>query len=155
MNFDRLLFNEQLAIGRTCEIIALNTLQSLTSDYTFTDVSNDPSCYHKGDIRADGANGTFYLDVKNMCHESRIFIEVEQFRNGAWREGWIHRSYDYLIECNKKTKKLYIIDFKILKEIYARFPIGRMDQMDNITDYCYISISELEKNGALKAIIDF
>ena len=50
-------FNTDLVKGKRAEQIVQQVFTSLTDKYTFTDVSNVPSYYHRGDIIATAADG--------------------------------------------------------------------------------------------------
>jgi hypothetical protein len=50
-------FDTDLVKGHRAEQIVKAVFTSLTDKYTFTDVSNIPSYYHRGDIVATAADG--------------------------------------------------------------------------------------------------
>lgn len=59
-------FKADLAKGHRAEQIVIDTFTSLTDKYTFTDVSNISSYYHRGDILALAADGKeVMIEVKN------------------------------------------------------------------------------------------
>ena len=60
-------FKADLAKGHRAEQIVKDAFASLTNKYTFTDVSNNPSYYHRGDLIAlDKSTGRqIMIEVKN------------------------------------------------------------------------------------------
>jgi hypothetical protein len=86
-------FNADLAKGKRAEQIVKEVFTSLTDKYTFKDVSNISSCYHRGDILALAANGQeVYIEVKNdevihetkniLCEEEVYYKEADYFKDG-------------------------------------------------------------------------
>lgn len=81
-------FKTDLVKGHRAEQLVINTFTSLTDKYTFTDVSNIPSYYHRGDILATAADGReIYIEVKNdevihktnnvLCEEEVYYKECD------------------------------------------------------------------------------
>lgn len=115
-----------LARGHKAEDKVREVLASLTDEYTFIDVADDREYFHKGDIKAVGADGkVIMIEVKDdsrigdtgniLCEESVYYYETNTEHKGNFYS-------DYEIYCvlNQPTQTMYIFDFKKLKEIYKQ-----------------------------------
>ena len=148
-------FKTDLVKGHRAELIVKDVFTSLTDKYTFTDVSNNPSCYHKGDLLATAADGReIYIEVKNdevihktkniLCEEEVYYREADYFRDGNMYS-------DYQIYCivSEPERKIYVIDFKVLKQHYksGEFKLIRHPQQESYT--YLLSLGLLNKYGGL------
>lgn len=84
-------FKADLEKGHRAEQIVKEVFTNLTDKYTFTDVSNIPSYYHRGDIIATAADGReIFIEVKNdeviyktgniLCEEEVYYKEADYFK---------------------------------------------------------------------------
>ena len=129
-------FKTDLVRGHRAEQIVKDVFTALTNDYTFEDVSNTPSCYHKGDILATAANGKqTYIEVKNdsriaetknvLCEE-----EVYMYDGDYYNKGSMYSDYEIYCVVSEPEHKIYVFDFKILKEHYKSGEFKRIKHYD-------------------------
>lgn len=121
------VFKKDLAEAKAAEKIVLDTFSSLATGYTFTDVSADSSCYYRGDIKAVAADGTeIFIEVKNdnrIADTGRILCEEEvyYYENDYYSKGNMSCNSDYFCIVSQSERRIYVLDFKKLKEIYKRY----------------------------------
>jgi hypothetical protein len=77
-------FFKDLAAAKPAEELVLNTLSSLTADFTFTDVSNIKECRYKGDIlaKSNSDNKEIYIEVKQdsrIAQTGNILCEYQNY----------------------------------------------------------------------------
>lgn len=153
-------FWQDLNDARQAEQLVLETLKSLTDQYQFVDVSRDEDCFRKGDIKViDKEGNELYIDVKDdgtIGRTQNVLCEVfVEYRDGDAAYGDMYKDYDYLAIVSQDTRKIYIIDFKILKQFYKR---GEYKEIKHpySTTICYLcGLWQIRKWGALISTIDF
>lgn len=147
--------------AKSGERIVLDTFSKIASGYTFEDVSNERQYYHKGDIKATAANGaTYFIEVKTdsriadtknvLCEEEVYYCDNDYFSKGNMYS-------DYQIYCvvSEKDKKIYVIDFKTLKENYKKGSYKVIPHYDQTT-YCYLcNLSQIKSWGGLIAEVAY
>jgi hypothetical protein len=94
-----------------------------SAGYKVLDVSDDPQCYHKGDLKISLPFGDRYVEVKAdsrigdtqniLCEEAVYYKE-----SGRYVKGNMYSDYDIYAVVSKKEKLIYFFDFAKLKEIY-------------------------------------
>lgn len=77
-------FYKDLCAAKPAEQLVLNKLSSLTTDWVFTDVSNQREYFYKGDILATAADGSkqLFIEVKNdsrIADTGNILCETEVY----------------------------------------------------------------------------
>lgn len=155
-------FYTDLEKAKAAEDIVRETLNSLTTEYMFIDVSNDKECYYKGDILAFSSSSgqELYIEVKN---DSRIW----ETRNVLCEEEVYYKSGDYygkgnmschsdiLAVVSQAEQKIYFIDFHILKENYRKGEYKIIDHPQQTT-YCYLcGLSKIKQWGALISVVNY
>lgn len=155
-------FNTDLAAAKAAEEMVRNIFGSLTNEYRFEDVSNQREFYYKGDIKATSLSTgkEIFIEVKDdsrIAQTHNILCETEVFYKeyGAFGKG--NMSCDYNIYCvvSKEEHKIYVIDFKVLKEIYKKGEFKTIDHPQQTT-YCYLlPIWLIKKYNGLLDIIDY
>lgn len=137
-------FNRDREAAREAEQIVLNTFTSLASGYTFTDVSDVRECRYKGDILATAADGRqFFIEVKNdrdIATTGRVLCEEENFikEDGRFIKGNMHCDSDIFCVVSESQRLIYVIDFKILKQIYKRLGEHKRLEHRYQDTYCYL-----------------
>ena len=123
-------FTKDLKKGRAAEKIVFDTLRSLTTDYEFTDVSKDYTCYKIGDIRAtDKVTGKdIYIEVKNdsriadthkvLCEEEVYYLDRNSYGSGNM-DGY----GDIYVVVSEQERKIYIMDLKKLQKNYLKIAL--------------------------------
>ena len=154
-------FKADLAKGHRAEQIVIDTFTSLTKDYSFQDVSNDFMCYHKGDVlvTAPGKEPVF-IEVKNdevihktqnvLCEEGVYFKDADYYK-----EGYMQSDYEIYCVVSEPERKIYIIDFKVLKKIYRRGEYKMINHPQQYSDVYLVPIGMIKQNGGLIDIIEY
>lgn len=154
-------FKTDLVKGHRAEQIVKEVFTSLTDKYTFTDVSNNPSCYHKGDLLATAADGRqIFIEVKNdeVIHKTKnVLCEDEVYYKEAdyYNKGNMYSDYDIYTVVSEPERKIYVIDFKILKEIYKKGEFKRINHYAQFTDAYLLSLGMIKKYGGLIDTIEY
>lgn len=157
-------FKEELKKNRIAEVILMQVLESIYDDAAIVeDVADNPECYHLGDVRVtDKIGNSFYFDAKNdgvihktgnvFCETHKYFLRKMNERHTGFMEDG---KYDYLSIVDRVSKKIYILDFKVLKKIHKNY---RKVQTTLCDAYCHgtvISLEECKKKGALLHVINY
>ena len=117
-------FLTDLAAAKEAEQITRNKLSSL--GYEVEDISDIKEYYYKGDIRLTDKSGKqYYLEVKDdsrIADTYNVLCEYEVYwkENGYSAKGNMYCDSDYYCVVSKQKKTIYVIDFKILKQIYKK-----------------------------------
>lgn len=154
-------FKTDLVKGHRAEQIVKDVFTSLTDKYTFQDVSNNPSYYHKGDLLATAADGRqIYIEIKNDCRiadTKNILIEEEVYykENDYYNKGFIYNDYEIYVVVSEPERKIYIFDFKVIKEHYRKGEYKRLDYYDQFSDVYLVPIGFIKQNGGLIDIIEY
>ena len=104
-------FFSDLENSKQAEQIARYCLSALTSDYTFTDVSNIRDYFYKGDIMAVDAHGSrTFIEVKQdsrihetgnvLCEEKVLFFDT------GMRRGNMQSNYDVYCVVSIAARKM-------------------------------------------------
>lgn len=150
-------FLADLEIGQKGEALVKQVLENLTDNFTFA-ASDDQ---HKGDILATDASGNrYYLEVKTdsrIADTHNILCEEEVFYygNGQRKQGFMYSNYEYFCILSRSERKIYIIDFKVLKENY-KSGWGKYLYYDDQDSYCYfIKLEKIADLGGLLYTINY
>lgn len=156
--FYRDLNNAKVAEG----IVATYIFTYANRDYQIEDVSNVPYYYHKGDIKIrDKKTGKEYmLEVKDdsrIAETQNVLCEenVYYFENDCMEKGNMYSDYEYYCVVSQQDRKIYVIDFSILKSIYRRFEYREIQHAAQITFGYLVPIGALRRKGALIAELDY
>lgn len=148
-------FYRDLEKAKAAEELVLKTFSSLSNQYTFTNVSDIPEYYKKGDIKATALDGReIFIEVKDdsRIHETKNVLceyEVYYIDSRERKEGNMKSFYDIYCVVSKAENKIYIFDFKKLKKFYMYGRRKEIPHSEQVT-YCYLTpIKLLEENGAL------
>lgn len=129
--------------ARKVEDLVRETFAGMTNEYTFEDVSKERQYFHKGDIRATAADGRqIYIEVKNdgriadtgnvLCEEENYF-----FDSGSYAKGNFHSDYEIYCVVSQEERKIYVMDFKVLKANYKKGEFKAIHHPEQIS-YCYL-----------------
>lgn len=154
-------FEIDLERGKKAEYLVYQVLSSLTTKYKFKMVNDIPEFYHKGDILASAADGTeIFIDVKddtvistsgNVLCEDEVYFKYSDY----YAPGFMYSDYDILCVLSRAENKMYLIDFKKLKEIYKLGDFKRINHTDQYSDCYLINLALIKKYGALIKIINY
>ena len=155
-------FKRDLEAAKGAEMLVRETFASLTFDYTFKDVSDIRDFYYKGDIRAFNiTTGTeVFIEVKHdtciyktenvLCEEEVFYKEL-----GYFGKGNMSCDCDVYVVVSDELRKMFVIDFKVLKSIYKKGEFKAIDHPEQTT-YCYLCpIWLIKKYNGIISIIDF
>ena len=135
-------FNIDLQQGKEGEAIVAQYLSK--QGYQVEDVSNDPKCYHKGDLQILLPTGEKrYVEVKNdtvIGKTQNILCEEEVYYKdkGYFAPGFMYSDYDIYAVVSMDQQEIYFFDFSKLKEIYKRLgTYKRLHYPDQYSD-CFL-----------------
>lgn len=154
-------FWNDLNNAKFAETLVLETFQAMSDKYYFEDVSKIPQFYYRGDIRALAADGReIFIEVKDdsrvasskniLCEEEVYYKDIDAFGKGN-----MQNDTDIYVVVSQKERKMYVLDFKVLKENYQK---GHYEMIEHYssTTFCYLcNIADLKKWGAVIAILDY
>ena len=154
-------FYKDLEAAKPAEQLVLNTLASLATGYTFTDVSDIKEYRYKGDIMCTAADGKqIFIEVKNdsrIADTGNILCEYQNYIKDAdyFIKGNMCSDYDYYTIVSQQQRKIYIIDFSILKANYTKGQHKVIRHYDQDT-YCYLlPLGVIKQLGGLVAVLDY
>ena len=155
-------FYTDLHNAKAAEQIVRSTFAALTDQYNFDDVSNRRECFYKGDILAtDKQSGKqIYIEVKDdsrIADTRNILCEEKVwYKDGCYfSKGNMKSSYDIYTIVSKAEKKIYVIDFAILKANYKQGVFKVIYHADQDT-YCYLlPLATIKRKGGIIAVIDY
>lgn len=154
-------FKADLAKGHKAEQIVKDVFTSLTDKYEFTDVSNIPQFYNKGDLLATAADGRqIMIEVKNdeviyktgnvLCEEEVYYKDADYFK-----DGYMYSDYEIYCVVSEPERKIYIIDFKILKSIYSKGENKIINHYAQYSDVYLVPIGFIKQNGGLIDVVEY
>lgn len=154
-------FKADLEKGHRAEQIVKEVFTNLTDKYTFTDVSNISSYYHRGDIIATAADGRqIFIEVKNdevihktnnvLCEEEVYYKEADYFK-----QGYMYSNYEIYVVVSEPERKIYVIDFQVLKSIYRKGENKIINHYAQYSDVYLVPIGLIKKNGGLIDVIEY
>ena len=153
-------FFSDLENSKQAEQVARECLSALTSDYTFSDVSNIRDYFYKGDIMAVGADGSrTFIEVKQdsrihetgnvLCEEKVLFFDT------GMKNGNMQSNYDVYCVVSIAARKMWLFDFNIMKANYKKGRYIKIPHEEQITFAYLVPIATFEKMGALIAEISY
>jgi hypothetical protein len=160
-------FKKDLAKAKIGERTVLEVLRNTTDEWYFSDVSDDASCYYKGDIEAwDIIQGSFFIDVKmdsRIADTGNVLCEhkVYSYNKNEYLKGNMQSDYDALAVISVTAQKIWIIDFDVLKKHYKE---GKHYVKDHYDDYGNLaqktigtlcSLEKIKKWGGLLCSIEY
>lgn len=154
-------FQTDLAFGKKAEAIVKEHLEKCNPTCIVEDVSCKREYFHKGDIKVTAADGREeFFEVKNdrcigktkniLCEE-----KVYYFGNGAEKEGFMYSDYTNFVIVSEPERKLYLIDFDILKNIYKQGEYRYMSYQEQASDVYLLPLDVLKKNGGLLKVANY
>ena len=154
-------FYKDLAQAREAEYLVLQELASRTKDYTFFAIGDIPEYYHKGDIKAVGADGReIFIEVKNdscIAKTDNVLCEEEVYykKNYELKRGNMYSDYEIYAVVSQGERKIYLIDFETLRKNYKKGEYKVVKHYDQDT-YCYLcGLWQIKRWGALLATLSY
>ena len=136
-------FYDDLREAQKAEQLVLRTLQERTNDYTFLAIGTEREYFHKGDIKVVANNGKEnFIEVKNdsvIYKTGNILLEDEvYYKDNDWYgKGNLHSDYEYYAIVSEQERRIYILDFSILREASRLGEYKVIEHPSQIT-YCYL-----------------
>lgn len=156
-------WERDLEKGRRGEQITLETLSSIefNSKCAFEYVGDNPAYYKYGDIKGIREDGSvFMIEVKNderiadtrniLCEELVVYKD-----SGDIKDGFMYNYYEYYCIVSEPERKIYVIDFKVLKRIYKRGQMRDFPHKDQTTYGYLLPLSEVKANNGLITILEY
>lgn len=154
-------FYSDLAKAKKAEDLVKEVFTSLTSDYKFIDVGDQREYFHRGDIKAVDSNGReIMIEVKDdsrIAETNRVLCEEEIFykESGYFKKGNFYSDYEIYCVVSQERRKIYVMDFSILKKHYKSGEHKVIRHIDQDT-YCYLcALAQVRKWGAMIAELDY
>lgn len=154
-------FYRDLEKARKAEDLVRDVFASMTDDYTFTTVGDQREYFHKGDILAVDANGNkHFIEVKDdscIGRTQNVLCEEEVFYNsiGDYLPGNMYSDYEIYCVVSQDTRKIYVIDFKVLKRIYHKGRYTDMPHKDQTSFVYLVPVAMIKRENGLIAVIDY
>ena len=154
-------FYNDLAKGHIAEEIVKNVFENLTSEYSFELVNLERQYFHKGDIKAIGKDGRVrFLEVKNdtrIADTQNVLCEEEVYfkKHDCYQDGFMYNDYEIFCIVSQSERKIYVIDFEILKKIYRKGEFKTIHHPEQYSDCYLVPLSLIKKCGGLIAAIDY
>lgn len=155
-------FQKDMEAAKPAEQLALHVLSSLTTGYTFTDVSNVKEYRYRGDIKATNnvTNQETFIEVKNdsrIADTNNILCEYQNYikDGGYFIKGNMCSEYDYYCIVSQQQRKMYILDFSILQAHYTEGKHKIIEHFDQDT-WCYLlPLQRMRELGGVVAELDY
>lgn len=154
-------FYRDLEAARSAEHLVRDVFASLSLDYTFEEVGGVRDFFYRGDIKATAADGReIFIEVKDdsrIADTGNVLCEEEVYykKHDYLGKGNMSSDYDIYVVVSRAENKMYVIDFKILKENYHKGTFKRIEHPQQET-YCYLcELWQIDKWGGLIAEIDY
>lgn len=154
-------FYKDLARGQRAEQIAIDILRKNISWYNFASVGTEQYYWHKGDIlgvREDGKITMFEVkDDSRIADTGNVFCEeeVRYYATGTTQIGFMYNQYDILCILSQQDKKLYLIDFNTLKQIYKTGTFKTAKHQTQETDGYLVPLAQVQAQGGLIATYSY
>ena len=155
-------FYRDLEEGKEAEQIALQVLSNLYSSWQLEDVSDIKECRYLGDIKATHlpTGKVQYIEVKNdkvIGNTKNILCEEENYikETNSYIKGNMSGKGDIYAIVSQPERKIYILDYKVLREIYKKGEFKVIPHTQQIT-YCYLlELCRAKQWGALIDIVNY
>lgn len=153
---------EDAEIALEAELKAIDILNLAFPNTLFESVHDDKELWHTGDVRMTGRGFIKYMDIKDdgcIYYTGNVFCENYKYYHSSPNKkakGFMRSSkYDLLGVFDDVKKKLYILDFRRLKQIYENYKIKKSHLSDcNSYGNC-VPLRECKKHNALVFEIKF
>lgn len=153
-------FKADLEAAKEAEQIVARYLQ--TASYQVQDVSDDPECFHKGDLLLTLPTGEQrYIEVKDdsrIADTHNILLEEEVYykENNYATKGNVYNDYDIYAVVSKSQRKIYFFDFFYIKKIYKQYGTPKVIKHAEQESFCYLlDLCRAKQFGALIAKVTY
>jgi hypothetical protein len=153
-------FYSDLAVGKRAEEIVFNTFSALDSKHTYEMVSGFREFFYSGDIVALGEEKPIYIEVKNdsrIADTGNVLCEEEVYykKHDYYGKGNMDCECDVFAVVSEEQRKIYVINFEVLKSNYRRGTYKEIEHPQQIT-YCYLlPLSEIKRLGGLISVVSY
>ena len=154
-------FKRDLERGKAAEQLVLEVLNDYYEGWEVESVSDDRSCFYKGDLKATYTTGTVcYIEVKDdsrIADTKKILCEEEVYikETDCTIAGNMSGSGDLYVIVSQQERKLYILDYKRLREIYRKGDFKIINHPQQLS-YCYLlELCRAKQFGALLTVLNY
>ena len=155
-------FAIDLQKGRRAEELVLEVFSTLSLDYDFKDVAALKELYYCGDLMAVNkeTKKATYIEVKNdsrIADTGNVLCEEEVYykKYDYYGRGNMSSNCDIFVVVSEQDSRIYVIDFKVLKDIYKKLGTYKEIRHTEQTTYCYLlELGRIKQFGGLIAVID-
>jgi hypothetical protein len=154
-------FNRDLEIGKRAEQIVFEVSSALDSDRKYEMVGGVSEFFYMGDIVALDKDGKpTYIEVKNdsrIADTGNVLCEEEVYykRHDYYGKGNMECDCDIYAVVSEEQRKIYVIDFKVLKSNYRKGIYKEIEHPQQIT-YCYLlDLNILKRLGGLISVVSY
>lgn len=154
-------FLNDAAAAKPAEKLVAAIMSSLASSWNFEVIDGEDENQHKGDIRViDPITGfSLFLEVKNdsrIAETDNVLCEyLKFFYDKGYKPGNMTYDYEYYCVLSQESRRIYVIDFSILKPIYKSGTHTTIYHDNDIT-YCYlVPLSLIEEKGGLIKVLEY
>lgn len=99
------------------------------------EVKNDEVIYKTGNV---------------LCEEEVYYKDADYFK-----DGYMYSDYEVYCVVSEPERKIYIIDFKVLKSIYKKGENKIINHYAQYSDVYLVPIGFIKQNGGLIDIIEY
>ena len=85
-----------------------------------------------------------------LCEEEVYYKEADYFK-----DGYMYSDYEIYCVVSEPERKIYVIDFKVLKSIYRKGEEKIINHYAQYSDVYLVPIGFIKQNGGLIDIIEF
>lgn len=154
-------FYTDLEKAKAAEVLVCNVLSSLDTSRNYELVGAERQYFYKGDIKATDKKGNeIFIEVKDdsrIAETYNVLCEEEVYykQHDYYGKGNMQSDYDIYAVVSKQQRKIYVIDFKCLQQIYRKGEYKEI-QHPQQTTYCYLlNLGTIKKLGGLIATLDY
>ena len=154
-------FYRDLAFGQEAEQIVREVFSSLDDSRTYEDVGSNPFYYHTGDIKVTDQNGEVrYIEVKNdsrIADTGNVLCEDEVYykKHDYLTNGNMHSNYDIYAVVSKEQRKIYVLDFKVLKKNYRKGSFKVIEHPQQCSYVYLLNINDIDRFGGLITVVNY
>lgn len=155
-------FNKDLVAARHAEGLVHKYFSLLDKEHNFINVAEDPEYFYKGDVLAtDNSGNRIFIEVKDdkrIADTGNILCEENVYYHSSDYLGRGNMQSDCDIYCvvSQPESKIYVFDFKKLKEYYKVLGVYKEIPHADQTTQCYLlPLWVAKKHDILIGTIDY
>lgn len=157
-------FEQDLANGKIAEEIVMNFLTKALGDAALIEnVSDQPDCYYKGDIRVTDGDAAIYIEVKNdgvIYRTQKVFCEEKVMRHtsGTIGKGDMSKEHTLMAIVSVPEKRIYFLRSNVLRGNYKAYgkkvEVQHPEENSTVIGYV-VPLEKLSKLGGIFGIVNY